>query len=100
MSGDDGSADEFQVQTRRHVFRRNCDSRYEAQMSVLDMVERKTNEMLRKLDADYVHRSPSPSFREIETPSVLREVDAYIGSKEQTEIPASSLDAVWRKIRI
>lgn len=58
------------------------------------MVERKTNEMLRKLDADYVHRSPSPSFREIETPSVLREVDAYIGSKEQTEIPASSLDAV------
>lgn len=82
------------MQTRRKVFGLNCDSRYEAQMSVLDMVERKTNEMLRRLDTDYVHRSPSPSFREIETPSVLREVDAYIGSKEQTEIPASSLDAV------
>lgn len=94
LSGDEASADEFEVQTRRNLFGLKCDSRYEAQMSVLDMVERKTNEMLRRLDTDYVHRSPSPSFREIETPSVLREVDAYIGSKEQTEIPASSLDAV------
>ena len=61
-------------------------------MSVLDLVEKRADAMLRRLDWENVNTTTAS--QDVETPSVLKEVDAMTEEPNQTEIPVVSLDAV------
>ena len=61
-------------------------------MSVLDLVEKQADAMLRRLDWENVNTTTT--CQDVQTPSVLKEVDAMAEEPNQTEIPVVSLDAV------
>lgn len=56
------------------------------------MVEKQADAMLRRLDWDTMHNTSVS--RDMETPSVLKEVDAMTREPNATEIPVASLDEI------